>query len=141
MTSFLIVRWVMTLSSPPRSNDLDVEDPGETTRKSTEGRPGRWRASREMQIAAALPFVVAALLYMVPGFYDRLFVKPPDILGVPFGFVLQLLSLAWAALGAAVIAQTRFRFMALLALTVCTIPAVIGAVFVVRLTEIMQNLG
>jgi hypothetical protein len=141
MTSLAFVRRVIALSSQPRSDEVEVEDLGTTTRKSTEGQPGRWRASRETQIAAAIPFVVTAVLYAVPGYYGRLFVSPPDIIGVPFGFVLQLITLAWAALGVAVVAQTRFRFMAALALTVCTIPAAIGVVVVARLIEIMQNLG
>lgn len=78
---------------------------------------------------------------MVPGYYDRLFVAPPDIIGVPFGFVLQLVTLGWAALGAAVIWQTRFRWMAALALAACTIPAVVGVILAPTLIELMQNLG
>jgi hypothetical protein len=102
---------------------------------------GRWHAGRDAQIAVVIPFAVTAVLYVVPGYFDRLFMSPPDIIGIPFGFVLQMVTLAWAALGAAVVWQTPFRFMAALALTVCTGPAVIVAVLTPMLIGVMQNLA
>jgi hypothetical protein len=141
MTSLAFVRRWIALSSQPTADKVEVEELGAEAHKRADGQPGRWRASREMQIVAAIPFVVAAILYVIPGYYDRLFVAPPSIVGIPFGFVLQLISLAWAALGALVVSQTRFRFMAVLALTACTVPAVIAVVVASALIEIMQNLG
>lgn len=141
MTSLAFVRRMIALSSPPRSDEAEVEDLPATTRKPAECEPGRWRAGRQAEIAVAMPFAVAAALYIVPGYFDPLYVSPPDMLGIPFGFVLQVMTLAWATLGAVVVWQTRFRFMAALALIACTIPAVVGVVFGPRLMEIMRNLG
>lgn len=141
MASLAFVRRMVALSSPPRSDEAKVEDLRAASRTGTDGEPGRWRAGRQAEIAVAMPFAVAAALYIVPGYFDPLYVSPPDMLGIPFGFVLQVMTLAWAALGAAVVWQTRFRSMAVLALIACTIPAVVGVVFGPRLIEIMRNLG
>lgn len=141
MTSLAFVRRAIALSSPPRSDEVEVEDLPAAIHKPADGEPGSWRAGRQAEIAAAIPFVVAAALYVVPGYFDPLYVSPPEMLGIPFGFVLQVMTLAWAALGAVVVWQTRFRFMAALALTACTIPAVVGVMLGPRLIEFMQNLG
>ena len=49
----------------------------------------RWRPTRVWKTVALLPFVeFAALAVIPPGFFDPLFAKPPDLLGIPFGIVL-----------------------------------------------------
>ena len=51
--------------------------------------------------------------------------KPPDIVGLPLGVVVDALTLAWAALGAYVIWTTRSLTLAALALVTATAPAVV----------------
>ena len=101
-----------------------------------------WRASPTWKSIAVSPFVLAvALALLTTGYVDPLFTKPPDMLGIPFGLVLDALALAWAALGAFVVWTTRSAAMAALAVTTTTVPAICVLVFSPALILIMQNLA
>ena len=50
-------------------------------------------------VVGALPFFLAFFIYLAaPTFFDPMFVKPPDVLGIPLGLVLLLVALG--AMGA-----------------------------------------
>jgi hypothetical protein len=101
-----------------------------------------WRADTAWRTLSLIPFGEALLLAVFARSYlPPLFSKPPDILGVPFGFVLELLILAWAALGARVIWTTRSQAMATLALVTTTGPAVPLLLFTPAIIQILMNLA
>lgn len=140
VTSRAFVRRLFKFSSPARPDEVEIEELSADPYEPSQRHGGSWHAPREAQSAAAIPFLVAAALALWPGYNDPLFTSPPDIIGVPAGFVFQGLTLGWALLGAFVVAQTRFRVMAVLALIVCTGPAVVGVVLMPKLILVMQNL-
>src|SRR5829696_9587861 len=50
-------------------------------------------------VVGGLPFGLAAIIYVAaPKFFDPMFVKPPDVLGIPFGVIL--LGIALLSMGA-----------------------------------------
>jgi hypothetical protein len=101
-----------------------------------------WRADRTWRTLSLIPFGEALLLAVFARSYlPPLFAKPPDMLGIPVGFVLEVLILAWAALGARVIWTTKSQAMATLALVTTTGPAVPLLLLAPALILIMQNLA
>jgi hypothetical protein len=140
VTSRAFVRRLFAFSSPA-ADEVEIEELSAGPYEPSQRHRGSWHAPTEAQTAAAIPFLVAAALALLPGYYDPLFSSPPDILGVPAGFVFQGVTLGWALLGALVVAQTRFRLMAVLALIVCTGPAVVGVVLMPQLIRVMQTLA
>jgi len=100
-----------------------------------------WRADTIWRTLSLIPFGEALLLAVFARSYlPPLFSKPPDIIGIPFGFVLEVIILAWAALGARVIWTTKSQAMATLALVTTTGPAVPLLLLTPALILIMQNL-
>ena len=100
-----------------------------------------WRADTAWRTLSLIPFGEALLLAVFARSYlPPLFSKPPDMLGIPFGFVLVVIILAWAALGARVIWTTKSPAMATLALLTTTGPAVPLLLVTPAIILIMQNL-
>jgi hypothetical protein len=66
--------------------------------------------------------------------------KPPDIVGLPLGLVIDVLALLWAALGAYLIWTTRSLTVASIALLAATGPAVVVLIFAPAAMRIMVNL-
>jgi len=96
---------------------------------------GRWRTVSLTPFGLALVLAVFATSYL-PG----IMAKPPDIVGLPLGVVVDALTLAWAALGAYVILTTRSLTLAALALVTATAPAVVILILTPAAIRIMQNL-
>jgi hypothetical protein len=99
--------------------------------------------SRRANLVVALsPLIVGLILLLVPArFFDPMFSKPPDILGVPLGFVLLVIAAAWAAIGVAIVWRVRSSIALLLALVLFAAPAMIVVIFGPAIILIMQNLG
>ena len=115
----------------------DVQVPGQPA-------PARipWRADSTWRTLSLIPFGEALLLAVFARSYlPPLFSKPPDMLGIPFGFVLEVIILAWAALGARVIWTTKSQAMATLALLTTTAPAVPLLLLLPAIIEIMMNMA
>ena len=101
-----------------------------------------WRADRTWRTLSLIPFGEALLLAVFArSYFPPLLSKPPDIVGIPLGIVLEAIILAWAALGARVIWTTRSQAMATLALVTTTGPAVPLLLLAPALILIMQNLA
>ena len=101
-----------------------------------------WRADSVWRTLSLIPFAEALLLAVFPqNYFGPLFAKPPDILGIPLGLVLEVLVLAWAALGARVIWTTKSQGMATIALLATTAPAVPVLLLLPAIILIMQNLA
>jgi hypothetical protein len=82
------------------------------------------------------------VLVLVPGgYYDPVFAKPPDILGVPLGLVVAGIAMLWMLIGLAMVWRARTRSVEFIALVVFAIPATIVIVLAPPLILIMQNLG
>ena len=102
----------------------------------------RWRADSAWRTLSLLPFGEALLLVLfAPNYLPPLFAKPPDIVGIPFGIVLEALVLAWAALGARVIWTTRSQVMASIALLATTAPAVPLVLLGPAIIQIAQSMA
>jgi hypothetical protein len=107
----------------------------------TSGAP-RWRADSAWRTLSLIPFGEALLLAVfAQNYFGPLFAKPPDIVGIPFGLVLEVLILAWAALGARVIWTTKSMAMATIALLTTTAPAVPALLLLPASILIIQNLA
>ena len=102
----------------------------------------RWRADSAWRTLSLIPFGEALLLAVFPkNYFGPLFAKPPDVLGIPLGIVLEVLILAWAALGARVIWTTKSQAMATIALLATTAPAVPVLLLLPAIVLILQNLA
>jgi mannose/fructose/N-acetylgalactosamine-specific phosphotransferase system component IIC len=107
-----------------------------------EVRRARWRADSAWKTLSLIPFVEAPLLWVFAKSYLSVILgKPPDIVGIPLGVVLEVLVLAWAALGARVIWTTRSPTLASIALLVATAPAVPLVLLLPAIILIMQNVA
>lgn len=82
-----------------------------------------FRASRLLRVIALSPVWFSVPLLLVTGEFELLYTKPPDILGIPAGLVFEVVGLAWMALGAAALWQTRFPLIAAIAITCFSLPA------------------
>ena len=101
-----------------------------------------WRADTAWRTLSLIPFGEALLLAVFARTYlPPLFSKPPDMLGIPFGIVLEAIILAWAALGARVIWTTNSQAMATIALVTTTAPAVPLLLLTPAIILILQNLA
>ena len=101
-----------------------------------------WRADSAWRTLSLLPFVEALLLTIFARtYFGPLVATPPDILGIPFGLVLEVVILAWAALGARVIWTTKSMAMATIALLTTTAPAVPALLLLPAIILIVQNLA
>lgn len=106
-----------------------------------QGKPA-WRADSTWRTLSLIPFGEALLLAVFPqNYFGPLFAKPPDILGIPLGLVLEVLVLAWAALGARVIWTTKSQGMATIALLATTAPAVPVLLLLPAIVLILQNMA
>jgi len=100
-----------------------------------------WRADRVWRAFSLIPFVEAVVIpFSSASFFSPMFAKPPDWLGLPFGFVLEMLVLTWAALGARVVWTTRSRAIATLAVVATTVPGAALQLLIPGVILIMQNL-
>lgn len=98
----------------------------------------RWRADGVWRLLALTPF---ALSLLTPVYFPAMFAKPPEILGIPVGLVLDVIALGWAGLGAIVVWTTTSRVMASIALVTTTAPTIVVLVFSPAIVLILQNLG
>jgi hypothetical protein len=92
-----------------------------------------FRASHRWRVVALSPLWVSVPLLLITGNFELLYTKPPDILGIPAAFVFEVVGVAWMALGAAAIWQTRFPIIAAIAITFFALPSlallVLGPIF------------
>ena len=103
--------------------------------------PRGWSAPTAMRLAALSPFAILLALLVGTTFFDPMFAKPPDLLGMPLGVVVGLLTIVWAALGALVVWKARSPSVAALGLLVFTAVAIFAIVFGPALILIAQNLS
>lgn len=142
MTSFASVRRLFAFTAPkPPAEPSD--EPILAPLVAPSPKPiAPWRADRLTRIASLSPFAFAIVLDLfATNYFGGLFVEPPSWLGIPLGLAMQGWILAWAGLGAALVWQTRFPFMATLAFCACTAPSIVGLVFAPAIILIMQNLA
>ena len=91
---------------------------------------------------AFTPLIVGTILFLAPTrYFDPMFAKPPDMLGVPLGVVALALAGIWMLIGVAIVWNARSRITEMLALMLFTIPATILVILGPALILIMQNLG
>ena len=104
--------------------------------------PSRSRSRVPTRLTAFTPLWVLLVASVAsPNFFDPMFAKPPEILGIPFGFVMDAIAMVWTLIGVVLIWDARSRLVELLVLTLFTIPATILVVFSPALILIMQNLA
>jgi hypothetical protein len=104
-------------------------------------RRSQWRADSAWRVISLTPFGLALVLVIFANSYlPGIMSKPPDILGLPLGAVVDALTLLWAALGAYVIWTTRSLAVASIALLASTGPAVVVLIFAPAAIRIMVNL-
>lgn len=140
MTSLASLRQLFSDNGPEKSNlSRTRAEPGQI--EAHEPVPAaEWRATLAWRLVSFLPFAVAIVLDLIaPRSFPPMFAMPPDVLGIPFGVVLQAVILLWAALGAAVVWQTRRPFVAVLALFVCIAPSIVALVLSPAITLIVLN--
>jgi hypothetical protein len=102
----------------------------------------RWRADSAWRTLSLIPFAEALLLFLFArSYFPGLASKPPDIVGLPFGLVVDAVILGWAALGARVIWTTRSQVMASIALLTTTAPAVPILLLLPAIAVIVQNMA
>src|SRR5262245_20180899 len=119
----------------------DASLTGEAAMATIEEKTRPWRADRVWKAISLVPFFEAlAISVFTASYFSPLYSKPPDIVGVPFGLVLEVALLAWAVLGAAVIWTARSPAVATLAVLATTAPAMVLQIFIPGLVLIMQNL-
>ena len=94
-----------------------------------------------VRIAAFTPLWVLIIASVaLPSFSNPIFAKPPEILGVPLGVVMDAIAMVWMLIGVIVIWDARSRLVDALLLTFFTIPATLLVVLAPALILIMQNL-
>lgn len=98
-----------------------------------------FRTGRASRVAAFTP-VLGLCVAFILGSPGALFVGPPELLGIPFGAVLESVALLWMAIGVAAIWSARSPVTEALVHLVFTVPATTLAVFAPSLIEIMRNL-
>jgi hypothetical protein len=105
------------------------------------GRP--WRAAWITRLFALSPFALAvyADLLTRPFFGGGIFSKPPEMLGIPLGVVMQAAVLAWSAVGVVVVWRTHSKLAAALAIGACTLVSLAGIWTGPALILILQNLA
>ena len=99
-------------------------------------RPGR--LSRFTAFTPLWVLIIASVAS--PKFFDPLFSKPPDWLGIPLGVVVEAIAMVWMLMGVVLIWDARSRLVESLALFFFTIPATFLVVFSPAVILIMQNL-
>ena len=98
----------------------------------------RW-ATRITAFTPLWVLIVASLAS--PTFSQPMFAKPPEILGIPLGFVMNAVAIMWMLIGVVLIWDARSRLVEALVLFWFTIPATFLVVFSPALILIMQNLA
>ena len=76
-----------------------------------------------------------------PTFLGPMTSKPPDILGLPLGVVVEGLAMLWMLIGVAMIWDARSRLAESLGFILFTIPATLVVVFTPAVVLITLNLG
>lgn len=90
---------------------------------------------------AFTPLIVGTILFVAPiHYFDPMFVRPPDLLGIPAGVLLLVLAAGWMLIGVGIVWNTGSKLTQMLALTLFTIPATILVVMGPALMRIWQNL-
>jgi hypothetical protein len=113
-----------------------------TTPQPVPEAPSRSRSRWATRITAFTPlWVLIVALVASPRFFPPMFAKPPEILGIPLGLVLDAIAMVWMLIGVVLIWDARSRLVEALVLFWFTIPATLVVVFSPALILIMQNLA
>ena len=84
--------------------------------------------------------MILLVLAMAPHFFDPMFEKPPETLGVPLGSLIMAGGAVWCAIGVAIVGKTSRLALRLLAFLLFIIPATIWFVLGPALILIVQNM-
>jgi hypothetical protein len=112
------------------------------TRQPTQEALSRSRSRWATRITAFTPLWVLIVASVAsPTFFPQMFAKPPEIVGIPLGFVIDAIAMVWMLIGVVLIWDARSRLVEALVLFWFTIPATLVVVFSPALILIMQNLA
>lgn len=113
-----------------------------TTPQPVHEAPSRSRSRWATRITAFTPLWVLIVASVAsPTFFDPMFAKPPDWLGIPLGVVIDAIAMVWMLIGVVLVWDARSRVVEVLVLTLFTFPATILVVFSPAVILIMQNLA
>jgi hypothetical protein len=104
----------------------------------SQAQPMRWRLA--IRAIALTPLWVFLALFLTGNFYDPIFGKPPDIMGLPLGAVIAGLAGGWMLIGAAIAWDARSPRTVLFAVTIFTIPALFVLILGPAMILIIQNM-
>ena len=99
------------------------------------------RSRTVIKLAAFTPLWLLVVTAVGSTALSVVFSKPPDILGVPLGVVIDAIALLWMLGGVAIIWRAGSALAESLALMFFTIPATVVVVFAPAAIEMMQTLG
>jgi hypothetical protein len=95
-----------------------------------------------VRLAALTPLWVLLIVSVASRtYFDAMFAKPPDMLGIPVAAVIDAIAIAWMLIGLVLIWDTRSQLMQSLVLAVFTIPATLLIVLAPAVLVILQNFG
>ena len=81
------------------------------------------------------------LMIVAPRFVSVLGDNPPALLGLPLGYVLMGIALAWSAIGLLLIVGAESRGLRLVAMAAFTLPALWLVIFAPAVVIIAKTLG
>ena len=95
-----------------------------------------------MRLTAFTPLWVLIITTIAsPTYFEPMFAKPPDILGIPLGVVVDAMAMLWTLIGVVLIWDTVSKLVQGLVLFLFTMPATLVVVLAPAAVLIMQNLG
>jgi hypothetical protein len=116
--------------------------PVATFGENAESPARRYRAGTLSRVVAFLPlWTLIVLLVVSTHTFGGGIAKPPAIVGVPLGVVMEGLALLWMAIGAALIWTARSPLTEVLVHIFFTAPATLFVIFGPAVLLIMQNLA
>ena len=95
-----------------------------------------------VRLAALTPLWVLLVVSAVSKtYFDAMFAKPPEILGIPLAAVIDAIAIVWMLIGLVLIWDTRSQLIESLVLVLFTIPATLLVVLAPGVILILQNFG
>ena len=99
------------------------------------------RPNALIRLVSLSPFALAIWVALFAQTYSGpLFPGSPEIMGIPFGTVLEGILLVWAAIGEFVIRRSTSRMSTIIGLNLFTAPSIVGILFGPAIIVITQNL-
>ena len=92
---------------------------------------------------AAVPAVAFAWSGVIaaPAYFDPMFARHPELMGVPISLIISIFAVAWGAIGGYVVGTSSSPWVRLAAVVVFTLPACAALILGPALILILQNLG